>query len=127
VPPQQRSFVKDDQGFVVQEQLRPGEHLPGDRAAGSVGRCLVRRHFLTVSLRTDPSVREIVSVAESGGVRTVSHLGEGCGVRPAYRGRPMLPARERALRLISAPPWSTASAVIWRAVGLYRTESCEVP
>jgi hypothetical protein len=38
----------------------------------------------------------------------------------------MLPARERALRLISGRPWSTVSAAIWRAVGLYCTESCEV-
>jgi hypothetical protein len=29
----------------------------------------------------------------------------------------MLPASDRALRLISAPPWSTASVVICRAVG----------
>ena len=44
----------------------------------------------------------------------------------SYMGRPMLPASDRALRLISAPPWSTASAVICRAVGEYRTESVEV-
>ena len=43
-----------------------------------------------------------------------------------YRGSPMLPASERALRLISGPPWSTASAAIWRASGKYRTESAEV-
>ncbi len=48
----------------------------------------------------------------------------GCTLR--YRVNPMLPARERALRPISGPPWSTASAVIWRAVGEYCTESCEV-
>jgi hypothetical protein len=38
----------------------------------------------------------------------------------------MLPARDRALRLINGPPWSTVSAVICRAVGLYCTLSCDV-
>jgi hypothetical protein len=38
----------------------------------------------------------------------------------------MLPASDRALRLISGPPWSTVSAAIWRAVGLYCTLSYEV-
>ena len=38
----------------------------------------------------------------------------------------MLAARDRARRLMSGPPWSTVSAVIWRAVGLYCTESREV-
>jgi hypothetical protein len=43
---------------------------------------------------------------------------DGAQCEPSrYRGRAMLPASERALRLISAPPWSTASAVICRAVG----------
>ena len=54
-------------------------------------------------------------------------LARGALCAPRLRGRPMLPASDRALRLISAPPWSTASAVICRAVGEYRTESVEVP